>query len=154
MIFWVVWLIGIVVGIITTITNPSLRTIPLIAENLLFYQLTVTITLTGFICFIGHVFTDRPATKNGWPKGNLFEKELGFSQLGWAFGGILSIGYKGSFRIGIIIVFSTMMIGAAMIHIVDGIENKNFTQGKPMIVLIDLLMPATLIVLSILAKIW
>ena len=154
MIFLVVWLIGIIIGIMTTIINPSLRTVPLIAENLLFYQLTVTITLTGLICFAGHVFTDRPATKNGWPKGNLFEKELGFSQLGWMFAGVLSIRYQGSFWLALIIIFSVMMVGAAIIHIFDGIKNKNFKQGNPLIALIDLLIPATLISLSILAKIW
>lgn len=154
MIFFVVWLIGIIIGIITTIINPSLRTLQSIATNFLFYQLTITITLSGLICFIGHAFTDRAAKKNGWPKGNLFEKELGFSQLGWAFAGILSIRYQGSFWIAIIIVFSTMMIGAAIIHIIDMVKNKNFKQGNPMITLVDLLIPATLIILSILARIW
>jgi hypothetical protein len=153
MIFFILWLIGILAGIITTIFNPSLRTVQTIAYNMLYYQIIITVTFSGLICFIGHVFTNRVAKKNGWSEGNLFEKELGFSQLGWFFAGILSLRYKDSFLIAVVVIFCTMIIGAAIIHIIDKYKNNNLKQGNPIIIIIDLLIPATLIILLILAKI-
>ncbi len=155
MIFLSFWLIGIISGVISTIIDPSLRTVQSIAYNLLFYQITVTVTLSGLVCFIGQVFkSDMIADKNGWPRGNLFQKELGLSQIGWAFAGILSIWYKSVLWIGIIVIFCPMIIGAAIIHIMDLLKNKNHKPGNPAIIFTDLIIPITLIVLSIFAKIW
>ncbi len=155
MIFLVLWLLGILLGIVTTIMNPSLRTMQSIAYNLLFYQMTVTVTLSGLICFTGHVFrSDSIADKNGWPRGSLFQKELGFSQLGWAFAGILSIWYKSTLWIAIIVILCPMFIGAEVIHIMDMFKNKNLKPGNPLIIFADLIIPLTLIVLSVFAKIW
>lgn len=155
MIFLFLWVIGIIAGIITVIINPSLRTVQSIAYNLLFYQMTVTVTLTGLVCFTGQVFrSDSIANKNGWPKGNLFQKELGFSQVGWAFAGILSIWYKSPIWIAIIVILCPMFIGAAIIHIMDVLKNKNLKPGNPLIIFADLIIPVTLIILSVLAKIW
>jgi hypothetical protein len=47
-IFFIFWLIGIIVGIVTTIINPVIKSLQAIATNLLFYQLVITINLTGF----------------------------------------------------------------------------------------------------------
>ncbi len=156
MIFLLIWILALIVGVITTIINPALRSIQSISFNLLFYQITITITLSGFVSFVGHVFkSDIIAIKNNWPKGNLFQKELGFSQLGWTFAGLLSLWYNNSkLWIPIIIIFSTMYIGAAIIHIFDIKKNKNHIKGNPFIILVDILIPVTIIILSILAKIW
>lgn len=154
MIFIVWWLLGLAIGCTTTIFNKSLNTINLVAENLLFYQLTITITLTGLTCFAGHVFkSDVIAQKNGWPKGNLFQKELGVSELGWAFGGILAIWFKGTW-LSTIVIFSTMLIGAAIIHIYDTRKNKNYKKGNPIMVIADLAIPISIIALSVLSGIW
>ncbi|EKQ54294.1 MAG: hypothetical protein A370_03342, partial [Clostridium sp. Maddingley MBC34-26] len=39
MIFFIFWLIGTIVGIVTTIINPVIRNVQSISTNLLFYQL-------------------------------------------------------------------------------------------------------------------
>jgi len=155
MIFLFFWLLGIIIGITTIFINPSLRTAQSIAYTLLFYQMTVTVTLSGLTCFVGHVFkSDVIAVKNGWPKGNLFQKELGFAQSGWAIAGILSIWYKDPMWISVIVIFCPMFFGAAIIHILDRIKNGNFKHGNPAIIFIDLIIPSSLIVLSVIAKIW
>ncbi|HEY1406345.1 MAG TPA: DUF6790 family protein [Spirochaetota bacterium] len=154
MIFLLLWALGLVVGIITAASDPSIRTLQSIAYNLLFYQMVITIPLIGTICFIGHVFkSDHIAAKNGWPKGNLFQKELGMAQVGWAIAGISSIWFRGSWT-AIILIFSPMFIGAALIHFIDMIRNRNAKPGNPVIIFADVLVPLSLIALSILARIW
>ncbi len=155
MIFLFFWIAGIITGLITTVADPSLRTLQSISYNMLFYQMTVTVTLSGITCFNGHIFRSAMiADKNGWPRGNLFQKELGLSQLGWAFAGILSIWYKSPLWIGIIVIYCPMLIGAAVIHIFDLVKNNNRKSGNPAIIFANLIIPASLIVLSVFAKIW
>ena len=90
MIFIISWIIGIAFGIITTILNKDIRTLSAISGNLLFYQLTITLTLTSFIGFFGHVFkSDMIADFIGWQKGSFFQKELGYAELGQALAGVL-----------------------------------------------------------------
>ena len=55
--FLVFWVIGLIIGITTTIFNSSLRDLVSISSNLLFYQLSITVTLTGFLGF--HMCSDR-----------------------------------------------------------------------------------------------
>jgi len=80
-IFLVFWLMGLIVGIIATIVDPSLRTLQTVALNLLFYQITITVTLVGIMGFVGHVLkSDMVAESIGWSKGSFFQKELGLSR--------------------------------------------------------------------------
>ncbi len=125
-----------------------------IAANLLSKQITIMIPFPGITGFIGHVFTNKIAIKNECLKGNYFEKELGVSQLGLAFAGILSNWYKGYLWIAVIAIFCTMFFGAAIIHTYDLIKNKNFKKNNTGIIAIDLSIPASFLVLSIFLKIW
>jgi hypothetical protein len=154
MVFIIIWLIGLLIGLVTTIFDKSLNSVQSIATNFLFYQITFTITVIGLICFIGHVFkSDNIAEKNQWPKGNLFQKELGISQFGWTFAGLLGIRYKGTW-LSTIIIFSVMFIGAAIIHIYDTAKNKNHKKGNPLIIIADLIVPISILVLSVISGAW
>lgn len=126
-----------------------------ISINLLFYQLTLTVTMSGISGFFGHVFfSDKIAESIGWPKGNLFQKELGFAELGYIILGILCNYFRGNFWLASIIAFSSLFLGAAIIHIIEMILKKNFKPNNAIVVIPDLLIPATLIILSITANLW
>ena len=154
MIFLISWIIGIAVGIITTILNKDIRTLSAISGNLLFYQLTITLTLTSFIGFWGHVFkSDMIADFIGWQKGSFFQKELGYAELGQAIGGILCIWMGREFYLATIAIMSPLYVGAAIVHIQEMIKSKNFKPGNAFMVLPDLLMPFTLILLYYLSNI-
>ena len=154
MIFLISWIIGIAVGIITTILNKDIRTLSAISENFLFYQLTITLTLTSFIGFWGHVFkSDMIADFIGWQKGSFFQKELGYAELGQAIGGLLCIGMGREFYLATIAIVIPLYVGAAIVHIQEMIKSKNFKPGNAFMVLPDLLMPLTLIVLYYLSNV-
>jgi len=154
MIFLISWIIGIAVGIITTILNKDIRTLSAISGNLLFYQLTITLTLTSFIGFWGHVFkSDMIADFIGWQKGSFFQKELEYTELGQAIGGILCIWMGREFYLATIAIITPLYVGAAIVHIQEMIKSKNFKPGNAFMVLPDLLMPFTLILLYYLSNI-
>jgi Family of unknown function (DUF6790) len=155
LIFFVLWLLGIAVGAVTSILDSSMRTVPSVAENLLFYQMTITVGLSGLVGFVGHtLFSDRTAESIGWPTGNYFQKELGLAELGWALAGLAAVFYSGTIAIAIVVMVSPLFVGAAVIHIIEVRERGNFSPGNYYAILPDLLIPATLIVLSLLAGIW
>lgn len=148
MIFFIFWLIGIIVGIVTTIINPAIRDVQAIATNLLLYQLVITVVLTGIQGFLGHVFkSDMIADFIGWEKGSPFQKELGYAELGYGISGILCIWMSKDFWLATIVTFSTLFIGATIVHIKETIKNKNFKPGNFFMILPDLITPLSLIVL-------
>ncbi|MDP4275557.1 MAG: stearoyl-CoA 9-desaturase [Bacteroidota bacterium] len=155
MIFIICWLLGLIVGIITTLLDPSIRDLISISNNLLFYQLTVTVSLTNIVGFAGHVFkSDQVAESIGWGKGSFFQKELGFAELGYGIAGLMCIWFKGYFWLATIITLVPLYIGAALVHIKEVKKNNNFNPGNVISIAPDFLIPISLIVLSILSGIW
>jgi hypothetical protein len=152
MIFFIFWLIGIIVGIITAIINPTIRTVQAIATNLLFYQLVITLTLTGVQGFLGHVFkSDMVAEYIGWEKGSPFQKELGYAELGYGIAGVMCIWMGKDFWLATIIITSPLFIGAAVVHLKEMKKSKNFKPGNSIILLPDLIIPLSLIVLYVIS---
>lgn len=150
MIFFIFWLIGAIVGGITTLINPAIRSLEAISTNLLFYQLVITVTLDGVQGFLGHVLkSDMVAEYIGWEKGSPFQKELGYAELGLGISGILCIWMDKEFWLAVIIIFSTISLGATIVHIKEMKKNKNFNAGNSGMLFPDLLIPITLIVLYI-----
>lgn len=153
MIFIIFWFLGLAVGIITSIINPAINTIESISSNLLLYQLVITMTLTGICGFLGHVFkSDKIAVQIGWSKGSLFQKELGFAELGYGIAGLLCIWFRGYFWLATIVIVSPLYLGAAIVHIKEMIKSKNFKPGNSISVVPDLLIPISLFVLYFLAN--
>ncbi|HEX3028582.1 MAG TPA: DUF6790 family protein, partial [Clostridia bacterium] len=102
MIFLIFWAIGLLVGGVTSIFNSDIHTFKDICDNLLFYQLTVSVALSGITGFLGHVFrSDMVADQIGWAKGSPFQKELGFAELGFAIAGIMCIWYGKEFWLAV-----------------------------------------------------
>ena len=153
MIFIFTWIIGIAVGVITTICNPSIRTCSAICMNMLFYQLTVTLSLSGLISFIGHVFkSDMVAEKIGWVKGSPFQKELGFAELGYAIAGFMCIWFHHEFWLAVIVLVSPLYVLAGVNHIWEMAVKKNFASHNTWTIIPDLLMPLSWIMLYLFAQ--
>ncbi|MDS0528371.1 hypothetical protein NNC19_22030 [Clostridium sp. SHJSY1] len=135
-------------GIVTTIINSEIRSAQSISTNLLFYQLVITVSLAGIQGFLGHVFkSDMVAGYIGWEKESPFQKELGYAELGYEILGILCIWMGKDFWLATIVAFSTLFIGATIVHIKELIKSKNFKPGNSFIILTDLIIPLSLIVL-------
>ena len=145
---------GIIVGIVTTIINPAIRNVQSISTNLLFYQLVMTVALTGIQGFLGHVLkSDMVAEYIGWEKGSPFQKELGYAELGCGISGILCIWMGKDFWLATIVTFSVLFIGATIVHIKEMIKRKNFNPGNSFMILPDLITPLSLIVLYIISTV-
>lgn len=152
MIFLIIWILGLLVGIITAAINPSISTFSSFCQNLLFYQLTITLTLSGSVSFIGHVFrSDMVAESIGWSKGSPFQKELGFAEAGFALAGFLCIFYHREFWLATIVLSSPLYLLAGINHIWDVVKNKNYAPHNTWTILPDLLMPISWILLFLLS---
>ena len=91
--------------------HPVIRSVQAISTNLLFYQLVITITLTGISGFVGHAIkSDKIAEFIGWEKGSPFQKELGYG-----IAGILCIWMSKEFWLTTIVTFSSLFFGATIV---------------------------------------
>ena len=116
----------------------------------LLMHLSFTVGFFGLFNFLAHsFFSKRVAARIGWVS-NGFQKELGYTSLGIGTCGILCLVYQDGFWLATIIPFSTFLLGAAALHVVEMVRSKNFNPGNTWIVLPDVLIPATLIALWLL----
>lgn len=153
MIFLIFWIIGLLVGGITSIFNSDIHTFSDICSNLLFYQLTVSVGLSGITGFLGHVFrSDMVADQIGWAKGSPFQKELGFAELGFAIAGIMCIWYGREFWLAVIVLVSPLFFLAGINHVREMIVNKNYHPHNAVTSIPDILMPLSWIFLWICSK--
>ena len=153
MIFILTWVVGLAVGFLTALTNPEIHTFGEVCSNLLFYQLTVSISLSGLIGFLGHVFrSDIVAEQIGWSKGSPFQKELGYSELGFAIAGIMCIWNGKEFWLATIVAVAPLFILAGINHIREMVVNKNYHHHNAVTSIPDLLMPLSWIFLWICSK--
>lgn len=153
MIFLVMWIIGIMAGIITTVFNSHIRTLADICQNLLFFQMTLTLTFSGLISFIGHVFkSDYVAKSIGWETGSPFQKELGFAQFGFGMAGFLCIFFHREFWLAVIILTSPLYLLAGLNHIREMVVKKNYAPHNTFTIIPDLLMPLSWYLLYFLSR--
>lgn len=153
MIFIFTWVAGLIIGIITAIANPNISSFGELCTNLLFYQLTVSISLSGLIGFVGHVFkSDMVAEKIGWAKGSPFQKELGYTELGFAIAGIMCIWHGKEFWLATIVLVTPLYILAGINHIREMVVVKNFHPYNTVTSIPDLLMPLSWIFLWMFSK--
>jgi hypothetical protein len=136
-------MIGWVLGIIYYFINPDIGFV----HAALLMHLSFTVGFFGIFNFVGHsLLSEKVAVRIGWVS-NGFQKELGYTSLGIGICGVLCLFYQDAFWLATIIPFSTFLIGAALLHIVEIIQSKNYNPGNTWIILPDILTPATLIVL-------
>ncbi|MGD8428042.1 MAG: hypothetical protein PVH63_10430 [Balneolaceae bacterium] len=140
------YLIGWVLTIIYYFSNPKGGFI----HAALLVHLSFSVGFFGLFNFVGHsLFSKKVAARIGWVS-NGFQKELGYTSLGIGICGVLCFFYRGGFWLATIIPFSTLLIGAAVLHVEEIVRAKNVKPGNTWIILPDILMPATLIVLWLL----
>lgn len=145
--FIIFWIIGGVLGIVTAIHNPDIRSLQAVSANLLLYQLTITVSATGLWCFIGHVFKSELVARSiGW-QPSPFQKELGCCELGIGICGLLCIPMGHEFWLSTIIIFCFLFIGAALLHMKEIKIKGNMNPGNVITVIPDLLIPFSLIAL-------
>lgn len=152
MIFAIYWLLGWLSGIGAVLLGPGTNSPAEVCQTLLFYQLSITLSLSGLTSFIGHVFkSDFVAEKIGWDTGSPFQKELGFAQLGFAIVGFASIWQGNEFRLAAILCSSPLYFLAGIKHIKEMIINKNYHSHNTWTIIPDILMPLSWIILFILS---
>lgn len=145
MIYIISYLLGWIIGLIFYKFNPELTLI----DSFILGHLVFTIGFFGVFNFIGHVILrKRIAEKIGWVS-NGFQIELGITSLGIGISGILCYWFRDGFWISTLIPFSTFLIGAGILHIVEIVKNRNFKAGNTWIIIPDFLMPATIIILML-----
>ncbi|MGC9366023.1 MAG: DUF6790 family protein [bacterium] len=98
---------------------------PLFSSFLLAF-IVCNIGLQGIYAFMGHFFrSDETARNIGWPTGNLFQKEIAFTNLSLGVIGIMCIWFRGNFWLATIIARSVFLWGCSYIHFMDLKRNKN-----------------------------
>jgi len=153
MTFLIYYVIGWIVGLVAIFVTGSMKDIASAAYTLLLYQLTVTVGLTGILGGYGHLFLrDRVARSIGWPTGTLFQVELGYCSLGMGLLGVMSFWYRDNFWLATIVFTTVFLIGAAIVHIKEMLQKRNFNPGNAITTIPDILIPITLFVLWFIAK--
>ena len=104
----------------------------------------------GMANFVGHVFfSDTIAAGIGWPASNPFQIEVGGANLGIGLIGYLGF-WRRDFWLPYIIARTCFMWTAGAVHIMDIVENSNFSAGNAGPILFwDFLWPILLMILYI-----
>lgn len=110
-----------------------------LAEALLLHLMFWDLGLGGVFSWSGHVFlSDRVAGYVGWPAGNPFQLEVGFANLAYALPGLLAFRCTDrGFRLATGLAFSTFLVGAGIVHLIDLNATGNVSPGNvgPVLVL-------------------
>ena len=153
-----IWAFTLILSIIAALVNLLFTnevTLHIVLYTFLLWFLVIGIGITGIIAFSGHFFSaDEIAEKIGWPKGNPFQREIAFTNLGIGIAGVLCFFFRDGFWLAVIVMYSVFSIGAGFGHIHEQKKNENTSEyNTGAVVAFDLLMPVVLIVLWILVTI-
>ena len=123
-------IVFLILAIIGSIIHILLLHTPILSTALL-YLLIFCVGFQGVYGYLGHFFkSDEIAEYIGWPKGNLFQKEVAYTNLALGVLGILCIWVRGNFWLATIIGQSIFLLGAAHVHIIDRIKTNNLHPGN------------------------
>jgi hypothetical protein len=146
-------LVGLVVALVqilrTRRPRPAGRVVEICTRQFMFWVVGMS-----FLCnFVFHTFFgELAASLIGW-SDSPFQAEVGYASLGFAFLGFLAAFSSWSVRLGAVLAVTPFMWGAAVGHVVDMVQNGNFTAGNAGFVLwLDILLPAVGIVLLWLSR--
>ena len=153
-----IWTMTFILSILATIINLVLTgagTFHIVIFTFLLWLLVIGVGVTGIIAFSGHFFrADEIAEKIGWPKGNPFQREIAFTNLGIGIAGVLCLFFRDGFWLAVIVMYSVFSIGAGFGHIHEQRKNKNAAEyNSGAVVAFDILMPVVLIVLWVLVSV-
>ena len=153
MVFLIYYGIGWIVGLIVAFLTASMKDIPSAANTLLLWHLVVTVGLTGLLSSYMHIFKGEQIAKSiGWAPGSLFQVELGYCCLGMGVLGVMCYWFRDYFWLATIVFTSAFLVGAALVHIKEMMQNKNFNAGNAITTIPDFIIPITLFVLWFMAK--
>ncbi|HTY13945.1 MAG TPA: DUF6790 family protein [Candidatus Omnitrophota bacterium] len=144
------FVLTIVLALLNIIFTKKPRTAKNVLEIVLYYWLVVMVGVGGMLAFCGHAFmADKVAVSIGWQPGSPFQFEVAVANLAFGVLGILCIWLRGNFWVAAAIGQSVFAFGAAYGHIRDAMLKGNFAINNvgPVLVLGDVILPATLLVL-------
>jgi hypothetical protein len=113
----------------------------------LLYAFVFNVGAVGFLFgFIPHVFfADQAAELIGWPKGSMFQFEVGVHDGAWGILGFLCVFFGGGFWLATAIGWSFFMFGAAWGHIRELIVEGNYAPYNLMPAFTDTFIPLYLL---------
>lgn len=101
------------------------------AASLLLWLLVIKVGFGSVWAFMGHYFNaDMVAGYIGWPKGNPFQQEVAFANLGLGVCGILSFFFRGEFWLATITFATCFLVGAFSVHVRDRLKQGNAHPGN------------------------
>ena len=129
------------------------RTLARRIELFIIYLLAISVGANGLSGAFGHLFlSDLVAEGVGWPTGNPFQLEMGFTNLLVGLLGLMAIGRRDGFRTAAILATTIIGLGATSVHIWDIAATGNLSPGNTIQNLGNLLDPILLIGLTWLAS--
>ena len=146
------YVLGLIVGGVAALLSNQPHTTQLMAQTILQYFLFVGVGLPLVIAFFGHVFqSDLAARRLGWPTGNPFQKELGFWDGAAGVAAIVCFWRHGDFWLATILFNGICWTLAAVLHTWEVVRKKNYNADNVATAVVDFLVPATLVLLYVLA---
>ncbi len=114
---------------------------------LLIYAFVFDVGAVGFLFgFVPHVFfADQAAELIGWPKGSMFQFEVGLHDGAWGILGFLCVFFGGGFWLATAIDWSFFMFGAAWGHVHEIVERGNYAPYNFFPAITDTLIPLYLL---------
>lgn len=111
------------------------------------YQLIFCLAFSGFLGFMGHgLRPEQTAAAIGWPAHPQFQFELAAFELGYAVAAVLGLWIRNrSYWLGISLAPSVFTTLAAVLHVQEIAKKGNFAPNNVIVILPDLLLPATLL---------
>jgi hypothetical protein len=113
----------------------------------LIYAFVFDVGAVGFLFgFIPHVFfADRAAELIGWPKGSMFQFEVGLHDGAWGILGFLCVFFGGGFWLATAIGWSFFMFGAGWGHVQQIISAGNYAPYNFFPAITDIVIPIWLL---------
>jgi hypothetical protein len=95
-------------------------------EIALLYFFVVIVGGGGLFGFMGHTLVaDDVAAQIGWPAGNPFQTEVGFTNLAFGVLGLLCARFRGDFWLATCVGWGVFLVGAGVTHVVDLVAHGN-----------------------------
>jgi len=153
MVFLIYYGIGWIVGLAAAFITASTRDVASAAHTFLLWHLVVTVGLTGLLSSYMHIFKGEQIAKSiGWAPGSLFQVELGYCCLGMGLLGVMCYWIRDQFWLATIVFTTIFLVGAALVHMREMVQKKNFKPGNALTTIPDFIIPITLFALWFMAR--
>lgn len=143
----VMLLLSLALPLIHLAVTKGPRTRPNVLRIFLVYAFVFDVGAVGFLFgFVPHVFfADQAAGLIGWPKGSMFQFEVGLHDGAWGILGFLCVFFGGGFWLATALGWSFFMFGAAWGHVREIVEHGNYAPYNFFPAITDTLIPLYLL---------